>query len=71
MNEYKQEYMLNKQKVIDCLNSAISFFSKNEYDYEKEIIKTQKSNLENGEFSIAVVGEFSTGTSTFLNLVTP
>ena len=67
MNEYKQEYMLNKQKVIDCLNSAISFFSKNEYDYEKEIIKTQKSNLENGEFSIAVVGEFSTGKSTFLN----
>lgn len=67
MNEFKKQYLEKKNAVIDCLRSAEKFLTEHEYPHEAEMIAAQRENLEKGEFSIAVVGEFSAGKSTFLN----
>lgn len=67
MNDYKQKHLEKKNEIVDCLNMAESFFRENGFEHEAEVIYDNKINLENGEFSIAVVGEFSAGKSTLLN----
>lgn len=67
MNEYKETYIQKKDKVMECLDKAEQFLSENGYSEEANVVQTQKENLWKGEFSIAVVGEFSAGKSTFLN----
>lgn len=67
MSDYKQKHLEKKQEIIDCLSNAQKFLAENEFEHEAEVVKDNLKNLENGEFSIAVVGEFSAGKSTFLN----
>lgn len=67
MNEFKEQHLEKKKAVIGCLESAERFLTEHEYLHEAEMIAAQRENLQNGEFSIAVVGEFSAGKSTFLN----
>ena len=67
MNSFKQQHLEKKNEVITCLKSAEKFFTERNYLHEAEVIAQQRINVENGEFSIAVVGEFSAGKSTFLN----
>jgi len=67
MNSFKQQHLEKKNAVIDCLKSAEKFLIERNYLHEAEVIAQQRTNVENGEFSIAVVGEFSAGKSTFLN----
>lgn len=67
MSDFKKQYLEKKNAIIDCLASAEKFLSEHDYVHEAEMITAQRENLENGEFSIAVVGEFSAGKSTFLN----
>ena len=67
MSDYKQKHLEKKQEIIDCLSNAQKFLAENEFEHEAEVIRDHQKNLENGEFSIAVVGEFSAGKSTFLN----
>ena len=67
MNEYKETYIKKKDKVMECLDKVEQFLSENGYSEEANVIQAQEGNLRNGEFSIAVVGEFSAGKSTFLN----
>lgn len=82
MNIYEQQYMENKENVLNCMKKAGEFYKKiltggfgqNITDEEREIyenkieaLECQYKNLENGEFTIVLVGEFSAGKSTFLN----
>lgn len=67
MNEYKKNHAEKKQKVTDCLSRAESFLLENGFTEEAGVAHQQSENLRKGEFSIAIVGEFSAGKSTFLN----
>ena len=64
---YRQQYVENKQKITDCLDEAIAFMDELGYSDRKNALQKQKEDLETGEFTIVVVGEFSAGKSTFLN----
>ncbi len=67
MNDYKQQHIKKKNSIIECLKTAEEFLTAHDHIREAESISAQRENVENGEFSIAVVGEFSAGKSTFLN----
>lgn len=67
MNEYLEQHNLKKKTVIDCMNNAEEFFRSHGYDHEADVAADQRWNVEKGEFTIVVVGEFSAGKSTFLN----
>ena len=67
MNEYKQKYLEQKRSILQCLDEAITFLQEAGYPQDAESISDNRNTLERGEFSIAVVGEFSAGKSTFLN----
>ena len=67
MNQLKEEYLEYKQKILGCIQLASEFFNKYEYSHDAEMMQEQYKNLQNGDFSISVVGEFSAGKSTFLN----
>lgn len=67
MNNLKQQYIEEANQIMNCLNDAEKFLLENDFTHEAEIIANQRENLEKREFSIAVIGEFSAGKSTFLN----
>lgn len=67
MSEYKEKHLEKKNEILECLNEAETFFKENEFEHEAEVIADSIKKLECGEFTIAVVGEFSAGKSTLLN----
>ena len=67
MSEYKEKHLDKKNEILECLNEAETFFKENEFGHEAEVIADSIKKLESGEFTIAVVGEFSAGKSTLLN----
>lgn len=63
--ESRKTYAERKAQVLELLDNAKKFY---ENDEEKiQVFSKMYSDLENGEFSIVVVGEFSAGKSTLLN----
>ena len=64
---------LDKNKIEDLFFNEIqelenySFLKETSFLYYKTILEDVKENLLNKEFRITVVGEFSSGKSTFLN----
>lgn len=67
MNNYISEHQERKNKVLDFLNDGISFFESQNDENTVKNLTVLKENVEKGLFSIVIVGEFSTGKSTFLN----
>lgn len=67
MSQYKQEFKNNKEEIIRLLEKSMKFCLSIEKTQTAEIFNKAIIDLENGEFSIVVVGEFSAGKSTFLN----
>lgn len=67
MSKYKEKHLEKKKEIIQCLNEAELFLRENEFVHEAEVVGDNLKKLEEGEFSIAVVGEFSAGKSTLLN----
>ncbi|MBS6600067.1 MAG: dynamin family protein [Clostridium sp.] len=67
MNEYEKKHLENKNSVIKCLEKSEQFFEKYGYEHELKICKHQVESVKNGEFTIVLVGEFSSGKSTLLN----
>ena len=67
MSGYREEFFSKKSKVLESLKSAETFLCGNGYEEDAGKVSVQRKNLESGEFSIALVGEFSAGKSTFLN----
>lgn len=63
----RKEYNERKIEILSLLNKTIKFYEKEEMEKNKNVFKKLKYDLENGEFSIVVVGEFSAGKSTLLN----
>ena len=64
----RKEYNDRKKEILSLLDKTAEFY-KNEEGMEKNknAFEKLKQDLENGEFSIVVVGEFSAGKSTLLN----
>lgn len=64
--ENRKNYINRKEHVLQLLKETEQFY-KNEDQEKSQIFAKLYSDLENGEFSIVVVGEFSAGKSTLLN----
>ncbi len=67
MSDYKEKHIEKKKAILKCLNEAEKFFTENNYVHGADVIADSINKLESGEFTIAVVGEFSSGKSTLLN----
>lgn len=66
--ESRREHNERKGEILSLLNKTIEFYEKEEgMEKNKNVFEKLKQDLENGEFSIVVVGEFSAGKSTLLN----
>ena len=67
-NEQLQEYQERKNKVVEYLSDVCDFLS--HYEDKQSVVESinkMAENVEEGLFSIVLVGEFSAGKSTFLN----
>lgn len=67
MNLYKEKYEKRKKGVLNLLKTTKEFYNRYEKTHDSEVISRLIKDLENEEFSIVLVGEFSSGKSTFLN----
>lgn len=68
MNVYKEEFDARKSKVAEYLSQTIQFLDGQESAADTvTALKEYRRNVEEGLFSIVLVGEFSAGKSTFLN----
>lgn len=61
--------MINRKMLINGINKISSLESIMKNSYISEEIKNIKSRIEDDTFRIAVVGEFSSGKSTFINAI--
>ena len=60
-NIYKEQFLENKKKITKCLDQTIAFMDELGDENRKNALIKQKNDLESGEFTIVVVGEFSAG----------
>lgn len=69
MNEYQEQYENRRKEVLDFLDESIDALKQQEREGDDftSFIKTLRSNVADDLFSIVLVGEFSSGKSTFLN----
>lgn len=67
MNQYRQEYNEKKERVLNLLNLTKQYYDKYEKKHEVQVFREIIKTVNEGEFSIVLVGEFSAGKSTFLN----
>ena len=63
----RKSYVEKKEKILALLKKTELFYADNEDEGKVEVFQSLQKNLEDGEFSIVVVGEFSAGKSTLLN----
>lgn len=64
---YQDEYKANKRAVIEALEKTSGFLESIGDVERPEACRRLAESVENGTFSIVVVGQFSAGKSTFLN----
>ncbi len=64
---YKKQYDERKSSVLDLLAQARQFYQSTDQTENEQAFEALYTQVENGEFTIVVVGEFSAGKSTFLN----
>lgn len=69
MNEYQEQYENRRKEVLDFLDESIDALKQQEREGDDftSSLKTLRSNVADDLFSIVLVGEFSSGKSTFLN----
>lgn len=67
MQTAKDLFIENKNQIIDLLNRGKEYFGEVENEDNVKAFSSLIKDVETGEFSIVVVGEFSSGKSTFLN----
>lgn len=63
----RKKYTERKDSILATISKAKDFYSRLNDDKKVEVFETLYKNLEEGEFSIVVIGEFSSGKSTLLN----
>jgi GTPase SAR1 family protein len=64
---YKKQYDERKSSVLTLLEQVRQFYQSTDQTENELTFDALYSQVENGEFTIVVVGEFSAGKSTFLN----
>ena len=64
---YKSQYDERKRNVLDVLQKATSFYARTNDETKATSLSDIALSVQNGTFSIVVVGQFSAGKSTFLN----
>ena len=67
MNQYRQTFQDKKNKVLELLKNTAAFLENHQSEEQAKYCLNLYQQVENGNFSIVVVGEFSAGKSTFLN----
>jgi GTPase SAR1 family protein len=67
MNQYRQTFQDKKNKVLELLKKTGTFLENHKSEEQAKSCWNLYQQVENGNFSIVVVGEFSAGKSTFLN----
>lgn len=67
MQTAKDLFIENKKQIMDLLNRSKEYFEEVENEENVKAFSSLVKDVETGEFSIVVVGEFSSGKSTFLN----
>lgn len=65
--ESRKAYVERKNQVLELLNQTVHFYEQEDDQDKAAVFSKFSQELENGEFSIVVVGEFSAGKSTLLN----
>lgn len=66
--DYRKEHEQRKQQVMELLQSAQNIYTNIEGEKKLvDVFTTLEKNVEDGEFSIVLVGEFSAGKSSLLN----
>lgn len=65
--EIKQAYLQKKNQVLSLLDQTKQFYEEEHMNDRANVFSELHRKLEEGGFSIVVVGEFSTGKSTLLN----
>ena len=63
----RKEYAERKLQVLEILDNAKNYYMQDNDSEKADVFSELYKNLENGDFSIVVVGEFSAGKSTLLN----
>lgn len=63
----RRDYAEKKERILNLLNGLKDYYRREEDRQKLEAFEKLSDDLENGEFSIVVVGEFSAGKSTLLN----
>ena len=66
-NKIFDEYNTYKNEVLNILESAFDFYTEQGSDKIASSIRDNIEVINSGEFEVVVVGEFSSGKSTFLN----
>lgn len=66
-NEYLDSYLKRKEEMLKLFTETIEFCLETGNENERKILEERKRELEEENFTIVVVGEFSAGKSTFLN----
>ncbi|MBT2581215.1 dynamin family protein [Planococcus sp. ISL-109] len=69
MNQHLQQHQKRKETLITLLDRSIQYFDGIEEEDKVSSLNQFLTDLQNGDFSIVIVGEFSAGKSTFLNAV--
>lgn len=67
MNSNFEGYNIRKEKLLELLSEAKSFYDNNGDEKISSSISDNIDVINSGEFEVVVVGEFSAGKSTFLN----
>ena len=65
--EFRNKFKKRKSDIISLLKETSNFYQKQNDVEKKNAFDELATNIENGRFSIVVVGEFSAGKSTLLN----
>ena len=65
--EIRHNFKEKKNSIVALLGEAASFYQNQDDMEKKQVFDKLAGDVENGEFSIVVVGEFSAGKSTLLN----
>lgn len=65
--ESRKDFSQKKNEIISLLDKTIEFYEREQEEDNASAFTSLKKSLSEGEFTIVVVGEFSSGKSTMLN----
>lgn len=67
MNQYFEQHEERKNKIMKLLDDVSQYLAEQEHGDDADALRKLREDMEQGLFSIVLIGEFSAGKSTFLN----